>query len=376
MNRIQDWLQQLLDYSAFEIGIVRWSAVLLIILLTVVVIQTIKKVLISVMKRWSKNERFRWIKYVKGLVKKTTIFLSVAIGLFWGITLLDVDERFLTGAYTFIRVMVILQMGVWASALTGVVADGYKLVIEDDNAQITALSAITFVVRVVIWAVVLMMILDNLGFDITAMVASLGIGGIAVALAAQNILGDLFAFFSIIIDQPFVKGDFIIVGSDLGSIEHIGIKSTRVRSLGGEQLIFANKDLLNSRIRNFKRMEQRRIVFEFGLVYDTSAEHVKLVPELVESYIKALDTTRFDRAHFKEFGDSSLNFEVVYWVLSAEFGVYMDTHQAIIFEMLKEFRERGIQFAYPTRTVHMVGQPKEGGAIQKAEPSRSAVDTL
>ncbi len=356
MNRIQDWLQQLLDYSAFEIGIVRWSAVLLIILLTVLVIQTIKRVLISVMKRWAKNERFRWIKYVKGLVKKTTIFLSVAIGLFWGITLLDVDERFLTGAYTFIRVMVILQMGVWGSAVTGVVADGYKIVIDDDNAQVTALSAITFVVRVVIWAVVLMMILDNLGFDITAMVASLGIGGIAVALAAQNILGDLFAFFSIIIDQPFVKGDFIIVGNDLGSIEHIGIKSTRVRSLGGEQLIFANKDLLNSRIRNFKRMEQRRIVFEFGLVYDTSAEHVKLVPELVESYIKALDTTRFDRAHFKEFGESALNFEVVYWVLSADFTVYMDTHQAIIFEMLQEFRERGIQFAYPTRTVHMVEQ--------------------
>src|SRR5690606_319662 len=189
----------------------------------------------------------------------------------------------------------------------------------------------------------------------TALIASLGVGGIAVALAAQNILGDLFSSLSIMFDKPFVVGDFIIVGEELGTVEKIGLKTTRVRSLHGEQLIFSNTDLLNSRIRNFKRMYQRRIVFSIGITYEPPYEKLKEVASMLRAIVQAHDLVRFDRAHFKGFGDSSLDFEVVYWVLDSDFNKYMDIQQAINLEIFRRFEEQGIAFAYPVRTVHLRG---------------------
>jgi small-conductance mechanosensitive channel len=206
---------------------------------------------------------------------------------------------------------------------------------------------------VALWAVLLLMILDNLGFNITTLVASLGIGGIAVALAVQNILGDIFASLSIAMDKPFVIGDFIIVGEQLGTVEYIGLKTTRIRSLSGEQIVFSNNDLLNSRIRNFKRMYERRVLFGFGVVYQTSHEQLKKIPVMVREIIEGLENTRFDRAHFKEYGDSSLNFEVVYYVRSPDYNVYMDIQQDINLALFEQFTKAGIDFAYPTRTLYI-----------------------
>ena len=168
-----------------------------------------------------------------------------------------------------------------------------------------------FVGRIVLWSVVLLMILDNLGVNITALVASLGIGGIAVALAVQNILGDIFASLSIALDRPFAIGDFIVVGDVLGTVEYIGLKTTRIRSLSGEQIVFSNADLLKSRIRNYKRMTERRVVFGFGVVYQTPHDKLERIPAMVREVIEAQPKTRFDRAHFKEYGDSALAFEAV-----------------------------------------------------------------
>jgi small-conductance mechanosensitive channel len=205
----------------------------------------------------------------------------------------------------------------------------------------------------VLYVLVLLMVLDNLGVDVTALVASLGIGGVAVALAVQNILTDLFACLSISIDKPFVLGDFIIVGDLLGTVEHIGLKTTRVRSLSGEQLIFSNNDLLGSRVRNFKRMYERRVVFTFGVVYQTRHEQLRRIPDMVRAIIEARENTRFDRAHFKAYGDSSLDFEVVYYVLVPDYNIYMDIQQAINLDLFERFEKEGIGFAYPTRTVYM-----------------------
>jgi small-conductance mechanosensitive channel len=199
--------------------------------------------------------------------------------------------------------------------------------------------------------VVLLVALDNFGVDITALVTGLGIGGIAVALAVQNILGDLFASLSIILDKPFVIGDFIIVDNYMGNIEHIGLKSTRVRSLSGEQLIFSNSDLLKSRIRNYKRMMKRRVVFAVGVVYQTAPEKLKVIPELIKKMIEAQELTEFDRVHFKEFGNFSLNYEAVYWVCSPDYKTYMDIQQAINLAIFEEFKTQGIEFAYPTQTL-------------------------
>lgn len=222
------------------------------------------------------------------------------------------------------------------------------------------------IVNVIIWAVGLLFLFDNLGFDVTTMIAGLGVGGIAIALAAQNILGDLFNYFVIFFDRPFEIGDFVIVDDKMGTVEYIGIKTTRLKSLSGEQLVFANSDLTSSRIHNYKRMQRRRIVFKLGVVYQTSLEQVQQIPDVLRKAVEAQNEGQeevliFDRAHFASYGESSLNFEVVYNVLSADYNKYMDVQQAINFRIYEAFERMGVAFAYPTRTLHIAGQSSENG---------------
>jgi len=187
--------------------------------------------------------------------------------------------------------------------------------------------------------------------NITGLVAGLGIGGIAVALAVQNILGDLLASLSIVLDKPFVIGDSIVVDSFSGTVEHIGLKTTRIRSISGEQLVFSNNDLLKSRIQNYKRMQERRVVFGFGVTYQTPLEKLPLINRIIREIIAAQPNSRFERVHFKEYGDSALNYEVVYFVMTPEYGIFMDVQETINLEIFRRFQEEGIEFAYPTRTV-------------------------
>ncbi len=219
-----------------------------------------------------------------------------------------------------------------------------------------ATKSILTIVRVLVWLIASLFLLDNLGFDVNAVIAGLGVGGIAVALAAQTILGDLFNYFVIVFDQPFVEGDFIVVDEFKGEIEKIGIKSTRIRSLDGDMLIMSNSNLMSSRIRNFKRMEKRRAAFALGVVYQTPAEKVQRIPETIRQIVLQHPKAVFDRAHFKSFGQSSLDFEVVYFVLDREYNVYMDIQQKINLEIMKRFEDEGIEFAYPTQTVYNYGE--------------------
>ncbi|MGQ0703589.1 MAG: mechanosensitive ion channel family protein [Gemmatimonadales bacterium] len=222
-----------------------------------------------------------------------------------------------------------------------------------DPAAATTLGALSFLIRLVLYALLLLLALSNLGVNVTALVAGLGIGGVAVALALQNILGDLFASLSIVLDKPFVVGDFVVVGDLMGTVERIGLKTTRVRSLSGEQLIFGNRDLLQSRIRNFKRMHERRVQFQLGVVYETPTEKLRSLPGLLRSLVVAQPGVRFDRAHFKSFDDFALTFEIVYFVLDPDHNRYMDIHQGLLFAIAERFEKEGIAFAYPTRTLYV-----------------------
>lgn len=207
-----------------------------------------------------------------------------------------------------------------------------------------------------IWALGIVFLIDNLGFKISAIVAGLGIGGVAVALASQTVLADLFSYFAIMLDRPFEIDDFIIVGNFMGTIEHIGIKTTRIRSLGGEQIIFSNKDLTDSRVSNFKRMELRRIEFRLGVDYTTPVEKIKRAVEMIKTIIQQTPETRLDRAHFEAYGDYKLVLDVVYYVLSADFNKYMDIQQAINLSIKEGFEKEGIEFALPT-TVSVPARP-------------------
>jgi small-conductance mechanosensitive channel len=225
-------------------------------------------------------------------------------------------------------------------------------------ASATTVAILGFISRLVLWSVLMLMILENLGFNISALVASLGIGGVAVALAVQNILGDIFSSLSIAMDKPFEIGDFIIVDDHLGTVEYIGLKTTRIRSLSGEQIVFSNSDLLKSRIHNYKRMYERRVLFGFGVTYQTPLAKLERIPEMVRDIVTAQAKTRLDRVHFKEYGDSSLNYEVVYFVLDPDYNRYMDIQQAINLGIFRRFEQERIEFAYPTRTVYVQGEPR------------------
>ena len=213
------------------------------------------------------------------------------------------------------------------------------------------LKGIRGLINIVIWALALVFLLDNLGVRISAVVAGLGIGGVAVALAAQAVLGDLFSYFVIFFDKPFEIGDFIVVDEKMGVVEYIGIKTTRLRAIGGEQLVFANKDLTNSRVHNYKKMDRRRVVFKLGVVYQTSAEKLKRIPGMVKDIIVAQQDATFDRGHFSAFGDSSLDFEFVYYVTGSDYTKYMDIQQAINLEVFESFERENIEMAYPTQTL-------------------------
>lgn len=222
-----------------------------------------------------------------------------------------------------------------------------------DPTSRSALRNAEYVLGAVVWLGALLFVLDNLGVDITTAVAGLGIGGIAVAMAAQQILGDLFSSFVIFMDKPFKVGDFVIVDGLAGTVENVGLKTTQVRSLSGELLVFPNSDLTRARIRNFKKLVERRVVFGFGILYETPRVKVAAVPGMVREIFAALPKTRLDRVHFKAFGESSLDFEVVFYVLDPEYNVYMDLQEAANLALLERFEREGIAFAYPTRTLHI-----------------------
>ena len=204
-----------------------------------------------------------------------------------------------------------------------------------------------------LWTVGLLLILSNLGVDISSLIAGLGIGGVAVALAAQNILSDLFSSFSIYFDKPFQVGDFIIVDDAMGTVEKIGIKTTRIRALQGEEIVFSNRQLTTSKIQNFGQMRERRVIFQIGVVYQTPTEKLRKIPHLIQEIIQSIELTRFDRAHFVKFDDSALVFEVVYYLKTPDYNKYMDIHQAINFRIKEAFEKEGIEMAYPTQTIYL-----------------------
>jgi small-conductance mechanosensitive channel len=216
-----------------------------------------------------------------------------------------------------------------------------------------SLSGIVRVTKILIWALAIVSFCDSLGFKVTGLLAGLGIGGIAVAMAAQAVLKDLFSYFSIIIDRPFEIGDFIIVDDKMGAVVHIGIKTTRISSLGGEQIIFSNTDLTDSRVRNYKRMAKRRVVFGVGVTYDTPVKKLEEIPAVIKDIISGVEDVTFDRAHFQGYGDFSLNYEMVYYVNGNDYTKYMDIQQEINLKIFRAFEERGIEFAFPTQTIHV-----------------------
>ena len=259
-----------------------------------------------------------------------------------------------------------VQLGLWAGRfIDKLITQSRESAMRTDPETATGLAAMSFIARFLLWSVLLLLLLDNLGFNVSTLLAGLGVGGIAVGLALQNILGDLFSSLSIVLDKPFQIGHFIVIDAFSGTVENIGLKTTRIRSISGEQLVFSNTDLTKARLRNYRHMQERRIVFGFGVGYDTPPQVVEQIPARVREIIQKQSQTRFDRAHFKDFGEYSLQFEVVYWMTTADYTLYMDTQQAINLELMRSLEQLGARFALPTRRLQIsAGEATAGDAPQ------------
>lgn len=224
---------------------------------------------------------------------------------------------------------------------------------EDSAEGESMISVLKIIAKVLVWTLALLMVLSNFGVNITPVIASLGVGGIAIALALQSILGDLFGAFAIYFDKPFKEGDFIIVGNDMGVVKYIGIKTTRIQALGGQEIVISNSELINARINNYKRMPKRRVAFKFGVEYSTSSAKLKKINKIVSDIIKGMKNLTLDRVHFKEFGDFSLVYEVVYYINTNDYNKYMDAQQEINFKIKEKFEKEKISMAFPTQTIYI-----------------------
>lgn len=345
-------IRAILDFRLMENTGEQWLMAAGVALLFYIVFFIVKPVVRARLSRLAERTETHWDDAVLELLANTKSLALLIFALFFGSLVLTLTDKVRTIIVSVTLIALILQGGLWASQL---LQYWLKRAMErrrkEDPGSLAALNVSSWVGRLIVWSIVLLLILDNLGINITALVAGLGVGGIAVALAVQNILGDLFASLSIVLDKPFAVGDFIIIDDYLGSVENVGLKTTRLRSLSGEQLVMSNADLLSSRIRNYGRMYERRIVFNLGVTYQTPRDKLKKIPGIIREAVEAQDKTRFDRSHFKGYGDFALDFETVYYVLEPDYNVYMDIQQAVNLAIHERFEQETIEFAYPTQTV-------------------------
>lgn len=355
---LESW-QHLLQQPLYGNGLLNWLSALGITLIAYITLSLSKMIIGGRVLAMGDLTHSEPIRFTGKLIKNTHPLTLLALSLFIGSHLLELPAGVERLFRAIPALTLLFQLACWGNGFIEFLQNQYIDQKENEQERLvmkTMLGPIRFVVLLTLWSVLLLAGLSNLGINITALIAGMGVGGIAIALAVQNILGDLFASMSIVIDKPFVIGDFIIVDNMLGTVEYIGLKTTRVRGLGGEQLIFSNSDLLGSRIRNFKHMEERRIVFHFRVIYQTPIEQVAQIPGLVSDIIGKIPQARLDRAHFKGFGESSLEFEVVYHVLDPAYAVYMDVQQEINLALMKRFRELDIKFALPARTLYVTNK--------------------
>jgi small-conductance mechanosensitive channel len=345
--------QDIMQRTFLQNRVLDYFIFLSIFFIGILIILILKRIILSHLKTWAEKTATTIDDFLIHIFEKTLVPL-LYFGVFYsGTWSLTLHPR-LTKVMDVLGMVLLTIFGIlFLESIINYGFETYWLKKEKDTARERSFKGLFRIIKVIIWGLAIVFLLDNLGFKISTVIAGLGIGGVAIALASQAFLGDLFSYFSIFFDRPFEVGDFIIVGDYLGTVDHIGIKTTRVRSLGGEQLVFSNTDLTNSRVRNYKRMDKRRVLFKLGVTYQTTLKQLKEIPIIITNILKNTKDAVFDRAHFLSYEDFSLIFEVVYYVNSRDYNKYMDIQQEINFAIKEEFEKRGIEFAYPTQTLYL-----------------------
>jgi small-conductance mechanosensitive channel len=346
-------MDTLLNRQYFHNSLGEYLIAIAIIFTGIILIKILKRRLLSRFKQWANQTVNTFDDFAVRTLERLGIPALYLLVVYLALNYLSfpakVEKILSNAAIVAITILVIRLL----SSVILLLLKGYLERQEHGQDKVRQLAGLMIIVNIVIWTMGILFLFDNMGYNVSALITGLGIGGIAVALAAQNILGDLFNYFVIFLDRPFEVNDFVTVDDKSGTIEYIGVKTTRILSLTGEQLVFANSDLTKSRIHNYKRMETRRAVFSVMVAYEISAAQLKEIPEILKKIVQEQRMVKFDRAHWVSFGPSSLNFEIVYMVLSSDYNTYMDIQQAINIRIFETFEQLGIAFAKPTSQVYL-----------------------
>jgi small-conductance mechanosensitive channel len=343
-------MKEILDQIYFNNTVRDYLVVFSIIVLSAIVLRLFKRFIIRRLRKMAAKTEGTLDDFIVDGAEKFLLPIVQFAVIYWGLNFLDLSgraERIIDVATSVIITYFVLRL---VSSVILTLLESRIRRQEKGEDKIKQLGGLMLVINIFIWATGIVFLLDNMGKDATTIITGLGIGGIAIALAAQNILGDLFNYFVIYFDRPFEIGDFIVVDDKMGTVEYLGIKTTRIRCLTGEQLVIGNSNLTGSRIHNFKRLEQRRVVFTLNIDYRTPPEKLKIIPGLVRSVIETQNSVRFDRCHFATFGDWSLRFETVYYVLDPDYNRYMDIQQQINLLIATRLKDNDI---YMVTSVHM-----------------------
>jgi small-conductance mechanosensitive channel len=358
-------LQDILQYEFLGNPVLNWGYSVVTFLVTLTVLPIIRGFISARRRSWSALDRLKVhtaVELTTLLVERTSRVFLFAIALFLASRHLVFPPRLERVVEVVIVCLFWLQVGLWGMASVRFGIDVRRAQNTELDSMLTgSLDVILFCAGLIIWAMVMLLALDNLGVQIKPLLAGLGIGGIAVALAVQTVLSDVLASVSIALDKPFSVGDSLTIDTFQGTVEHIGVKSTRLRSLSGEQIIIANADIIKARVRNFGRMGERRAVFQFGVNYDTPTDVLAKIPGEIRKIVEAQADTRFDRCHLLTYGDTALQFELVYFMTKPDFGLYADTQQAINLALLDKLRELKVQLAAPTRGLVYLELPAKPG---------------
>lgn len=341
------------NYSILNNTVRDWSIALGIIIASIIALRLIQFFVIRRLKALSERTQTTFDDFLIRSIQKSVMPLLYILAFYAGSHYLTLPTKALNILHVAVLVVITFFFLRIISSFVGYAFHRALVRHGKSKERERQSKGILLIVQVALWLIGILFLVDNLGYDITTLIAGMGIGGIAIALAAQTILGDLFSYLVIFFDKPFEIGDFVVVDDKMGTVEYVGIKTTRIKALTGEQLVCSNTDLTNSRLHNYKRMMERRVILSFGVVYHTSAGVLKKIPSIVKEIIESEDKTRFDRAHFKGFGGSSLDFEVVYFVLSPEYNIYMDIQERINIRLFEIFEQERIEFAYPTQTLYV-----------------------
>jgi len=333
--------------------ILDWALAAGVLIISFIVIRIFKSIVVSRLKKWAETTDSKIDDYLLITLEKSAVPLFYIMAVYFSAKMLTLSPKIEKVIYvSYLISVTFFLLRITTSLFKQFV---YSFIQKQENSETKEKQAkgLLVIVNVIIWLIGIIFLINNLGYNVTTLIAGLGIGGIAIALAAQTILADLFSYFVIFFDRPFELGDFIVVDDKIGTVEYVGIKTTRIKALSGEQIICSNNFLTNAKVHNFKRMEERRIAFNLGVTYQTSYETLTMIPELVKGIVESNNDATYGRGHFSGFGDSSLNFEFVYFVKSPDYAVYMDVQQTIYLGIVKEFELKKIEFAYPTQILYV-----------------------